>query len=64
MGAETEQLSRGGAQSRNGAYPFWRFWLGGVLLLAGLMMTPLWVGLLGLLAYRIALAIAGDQSCS
>ena len=64
MSAETEQLSRDGAHSRIGAYPFWSFWLGGVLLLTGLMMTPLWVGLLGWLAYRGALAIAGDQSCS
>ena len=64
MGAETEQLSRDGAQSRIGAYPFWSFWLGGVLLLAGLMMTPLWVGLLGWLAYRVAFAMLGDQSCS
>jgi hypothetical protein len=64
MGAETEQMSLDGAQSRTGAYPSLSFWLGGVLLLAGLMMTPLWVGLLGWLAYRVALAILGDQSCS
>jgi hypothetical protein len=61
MGAETEQVSHDVAQGRTGAYPFWSFWLGGVLLLAGLMMTPLWVGLVGWLAYRVALAIVGDH---
>lgn len=64
VGAETEQVSRDGAQTETGDYPFWTFWLGGMVLLAGLMMTPLWVGLLGWLAYRIAFAILGDQSYS
>jgi hypothetical protein len=46
-------------ESRGRASPIWNSWIGGVLLLVGAGLTPVWLGLLGWLGYELALAAAG-----
>jgi hypothetical protein len=37
----------------------WKFWIGGVFLLVGAALTPVWMGLLGWLGYELAMAATG-----
>jgi hypothetical protein len=54
----TELPSHGTSESRH-ASRIWKGSTGGVLLLLGAALTPVWVGLLGWLSYELALAAAG-----
>jgi hypothetical protein len=53
-----------GGEPENGrrASLIWKTWLGGVLLLLGAALTPVWLGVLVWLAYQFALAATGTHS--
>jgi hypothetical protein len=57
LSAETEHVSRVDAEGRTQPSPIWKHWLGALLLLAGLALTPVWIGVLGWLAYEFADAL-------
>jgi hypothetical protein len=54
--------SRGEPENRRRASLIWKTWLGGVLLLLGAALTPVWLGVLVWAAYQLALAATGIHS--
>ena len=60
LSAELKDLPPGDVtEKRTPAYSIWKSSTGGVLLLAGLALTPIWIGLLGWIAYELVLALGG-----
>jgi hypothetical protein len=58
MSSAIAPIPRNGAGPTR-AFPIWKTWAGGVILLLGAAMTPVWLGLLTWLGYEVALAAAG-----